>query len=381
MKSGLLAGLYALKAIIGERGGAALRAAGRSSPTRTRRSARRPRRRTSAALAADSDVALVLECARANGDIVSSRKGILDLRLTRPRPGGPRRRRAREGPQRDPRGGPDRRGPARAQRPLAGRHRQRRGHRRRDAPQRRAPSAARSRSTSAATRRDGARGGRGRDPADRRARPRCPDTTVDVRADGPLVADGEARAQSGGWSSTRRPSRERSASRSPTRRPAAPPMPTRRPGWACPASTASARSAATTTRPAEYLERRLDRAADDAPGGPAARDRARPGGRRLARRARRARRWRPGARRTSGSDRAPAHLVGRAVRGGGRLQPRDRRRRLVLGRRHDRRRAGRAIAPPGRPGRPGARRARDHRARPWPRPASRSPTSCGPGCS
>jgi glutamate carboxypeptidase len=33
-------------------------------------------------LALDSDVCLVLECARANGDIVSSRKGSLDLRLT-----------------------------------------------------------------------------------------------------------------------------------------------------------------------------------------------------------------------------------------------------------------------------------------------------------
>lgn len=33
-------------------------------------------------LALDSDVGLVLECARANGDIVSSRKGSLDLRLT-----------------------------------------------------------------------------------------------------------------------------------------------------------------------------------------------------------------------------------------------------------------------------------------------------------
>jgi glutamate carboxypeptidase len=34
------------------------------------------------ALAAETDVALVLECARANGDIVSSRKGAVDLRLT-----------------------------------------------------------------------------------------------------------------------------------------------------------------------------------------------------------------------------------------------------------------------------------------------------------
>jgi glutamate carboxypeptidase len=32
-------------------------------------------------IAVDSDVALVLECARANGDIVSARKGILDLRI------------------------------------------------------------------------------------------------------------------------------------------------------------------------------------------------------------------------------------------------------------------------------------------------------------
>src|SRR4029079_16403053 len=33
-------------------------------------------------IAAESDVCLVLECARANGDIVSSRKGILDARIT-----------------------------------------------------------------------------------------------------------------------------------------------------------------------------------------------------------------------------------------------------------------------------------------------------------
>jgi glutamate carboxypeptidase len=80
MKSGLLAGLYALKA---------LAAAGRlpferltyianpdeeiGSPSST------PHIRE---IAADSDVCLVLECARANGDIVSSRKGILDARVT-----------------------------------------------------------------------------------------------------------------------------------------------------------------------------------------------------------------------------------------------------------------------------------------------------------
>ena len=77
MKGGLLAGLHAL---------AALRAAGRSpavtfvanpdeeigSPFST------PRIR---ALVPEHDAALVLECARANGDIVSARKGVADLHL------------------------------------------------------------------------------------------------------------------------------------------------------------------------------------------------------------------------------------------------------------------------------------------------------------
>jgi glutamate carboxypeptidase len=80
MKSGLLAGLYALKALV---------AAGPlpferltyvanpdeeiGSPSST------PHIRE---IAADAEVCLVLECARANGDIVSSRKGILDARIT-----------------------------------------------------------------------------------------------------------------------------------------------------------------------------------------------------------------------------------------------------------------------------------------------------------
>ena len=79
MKSGLLAGLHAVRA---------LRAAGPlpferltfvanpdeeiGSPTST------PHIRE---IAADADVCLVLECARANGNIVSSRKGILDARV------------------------------------------------------------------------------------------------------------------------------------------------------------------------------------------------------------------------------------------------------------------------------------------------------------
>jgi glutamate carboxypeptidase len=80
MKSGLLTGLYALKALVGERGGLPFERLvfvanpdeEIGSPTST------PHIR---AIAADVDVALVLECARANGDIVSSRKGILDTRL------------------------------------------------------------------------------------------------------------------------------------------------------------------------------------------------------------------------------------------------------------------------------------------------------------
>ena len=81
MKSGLLAGLYAIKALVGSGGPPAF---GRltfvanpdeeiGSPSST------PIIR---ALSADADVCLVLECARANGDIVSSRKGIVDARLT-----------------------------------------------------------------------------------------------------------------------------------------------------------------------------------------------------------------------------------------------------------------------------------------------------------
>jgi glutamate carboxypeptidase len=81
MKSGLLAGLYALKALMGELGGLPFERLvfianpdeEIGSPTST------PHIRE---LARSVDATLVLECARANGDIVSSRKGILDLRLT-----------------------------------------------------------------------------------------------------------------------------------------------------------------------------------------------------------------------------------------------------------------------------------------------------------
>ena len=81
MKSGLLAGLYAID-VLRDLGGGSLPFERLvfvanpdeeiGSPTST------PHIR---ALAADIDACLVLECARANGDIVSARKGIVDLRL------------------------------------------------------------------------------------------------------------------------------------------------------------------------------------------------------------------------------------------------------------------------------------------------------------
>src|SRR6187551_2557317 len=79
MKSGLLAGLYAVKALVA-RGPLPFERLTFvanpdeeiGSPTST------PHIR---ALAADADACLVLECARANGDIVSSRNGILDARI------------------------------------------------------------------------------------------------------------------------------------------------------------------------------------------------------------------------------------------------------------------------------------------------------------
>ena len=81
MKSGLLTGLYAVKAIIGELGGLPFeRLTFIANPDEEIGSP------TSVGhireVAADVDACLVLECARANGDIVSARKGILDTRLT-----------------------------------------------------------------------------------------------------------------------------------------------------------------------------------------------------------------------------------------------------------------------------------------------------------
>jgi glutamate carboxypeptidase len=81
MKSGLLAGLYALKAITAEFDGLPFeRLTFIANPDEEVGSpSSRDHIRTAAA---DVDACLVLECARANGDIVSARKGILDTRLT-----------------------------------------------------------------------------------------------------------------------------------------------------------------------------------------------------------------------------------------------------------------------------------------------------------
>jgi glutamate carboxypeptidase len=170
MKSGLLAGLYAIKSIVAERGGVPFERLvfvanpdeEVGSPTST------PHIQ---ALAADVDVALVLECARANGDIVSGPEGDRRPADRRQRPRRARGRRAREGSQRDPRGGPDRRGPPRPQRPwpgvtvnvgvIGGGTR---------------PNvvAERARSTSTSARRPRRPDRRGGDAPDRRARRRCP---------------------------------------------------------------------------------------------------------------------------------------------------------------------------------------------------------------
>jgi glutamate carboxypeptidase len=81
MKSGLLAGLYALKAMIGELGGLPFeRLTFIANPDEEIGSPTSVVHIREAA--ADVDACLVLECARANGDIVSARKGILDTRLT-----------------------------------------------------------------------------------------------------------------------------------------------------------------------------------------------------------------------------------------------------------------------------------------------------------
>jgi glutamate carboxypeptidase len=80
MKSGLLAGLYAVKTLVARGPLPFERLTFVANPDEEIGSlSSTPHIRE---LAADADAALVLECARANGDIVSSRKGILDARIT-----------------------------------------------------------------------------------------------------------------------------------------------------------------------------------------------------------------------------------------------------------------------------------------------------------
>jgi glutamate carboxypeptidase len=81
MKAGLLTGLHGLRAMLGVGGGEAVaRLTFVANPDEEIGSpASSPHIR---ALAADADACFVLECARANGDIVSSRKGTLDIVAT-----------------------------------------------------------------------------------------------------------------------------------------------------------------------------------------------------------------------------------------------------------------------------------------------------------
>jgi glutamate carboxypeptidase len=80
MKSGLLAGLYAVKALVASSRLPFERLTYVANPDEEIGSpSSTPHIRE---IAAESDACLVLECARANGDIVSSRKGILDARVT-----------------------------------------------------------------------------------------------------------------------------------------------------------------------------------------------------------------------------------------------------------------------------------------------------------
>ncbi len=79
MKSGLLAGLYAIQALVAACPLPFDRLTYVANPDEEIGSpSSTPHIRE---IAAESDVCLVLECARANGDIVSSRKGILDARI------------------------------------------------------------------------------------------------------------------------------------------------------------------------------------------------------------------------------------------------------------------------------------------------------------
>ena len=369
MKSGLLAGLYALKAIIAERGGLPFeRLVVRRQPRRGDRLAdldpAHPRRSPPT-----SDVALVLECARANGDIVSARKGILDLRITvhgRAAHAGVEPEKGRSAILEAARIVAR---PARPQRPLAGRDRQRRGR----SPAGRGPTSSPERCSLEvdvrATARDALEAAEAEIRRHRRG-DRGPRHDRRVRADGALVADGEARAQ-------RPPGRARPGRRRTPRLRGRRRLDRRRVGrqhdvraWASRPSTASGRSAATTTpRPSTSRSTRSCRGrrcwpACCSPSPPT-------------------RRSSPGAteREARRHDRAPADLVGRAV--GGRSPATAGRSPSAIragsrARRTPGPTAGRAIRATSRRRRGRSSRSSSARSA---RPGSGWPTSSGRGCS
>ena len=145
--------------------------------------------------------------------------------------------------------------PARPQRPLAGRDRQRRRDRRRHAAERRRRAVRRSRSTSGPTTRDGLEEAEAAIRRDRCGDRRCRTSTSSVERWPRWLADGEARAVAGGSSST--PSALAGAARvrgRGTRRPAVRRMRTRRPGMGVRRSTGSGPIGGNDHSPAEYLE-------------------------------------------------------------------------------------------------------------------------------
>ena len=89
MKGGLLAGLYAIREVVEASGGARSGVGADGFPFERLVFVANPDEEIGSpsstphirAIAAESDACLVLECARANGDFVSARKGIFDLRV------------------------------------------------------------------------------------------------------------------------------------------------------------------------------------------------------------------------------------------------------------------------------------------------------------
>ena len=251
MKSGLLAGLYALAALRETVGLPLARVVFVANPDEeigSPASTAHIRR-----VAADADACLVLECARMNGDIVSSRKGNAGIRVTvhgRASHAGIEPEKGRNSILEAARMVTATPG---AQRHLAGRDRQRRHDRGRHAAERRARRVlAGDRPAEHEPR--GARGGRGGGPRDRPARGlrRHHDRRGGHR---PPLADGEARTVGpargpcgGAGGSARVPAPRRRDGRRVGREH------DRRHGRAR-RSTASGRSAATTTRPTSTSRR------------------------------------------------------------------------------------------------------------------------------